>query len=182
MPPSSRRAPRGVSASRMRPEARGDRIGNIHLWDGATGGVLMPLSEHKQAVRALSWRSDSAVVASCGEDGKVVWWDVRDGWPLMNKPDAHSGGALDCRFDPQGELATCGRDGAVKLWSADGKETKKFSVADDTPAGSTAGRRSEPLREGLSRAADQNAGRCLKTGKSGVSGREKLGFARRNSR
>ncbi|MFM8805676.1 MAG: c-type cytochrome domain-containing protein, partial [Planctomycetia bacterium] len=54
--------------------ATGDRIGNIHLWDGATGGVILPLSEHKKSVRALSWRSDSGVVASCGEDGTVVWW------------------------------------------------------------------------------------------------------------
>jgi WD40 repeat protein len=74
------------------------------------------------------------VVASCGEDGKVVWWDVKDGWPLSNKPNAHGGGVLDCRFGPAGELATCGRDGLVKIWSAEGNEQKKFVVADDTPA------------------------------------------------
>ena len=114
--------------------ATGDRIGNIHLWDGATGGVILPLSEHKKSVRALSWRSDSGVVASCGEDGTVVWWDVKDGWPVVNKPNAHAGGVLDCKFGPQGELATCGRDGLVKIWSAEGNELKKFSVPDDTPA------------------------------------------------
>jgi WD40 repeat protein len=132
--------------------ATGDRIGNIHLWDGSSGGVILPLAEHKQAVRALSWRSDSRVVASCGEDGKVVWWDVRDGWPLMNKPDAHPGGALDCRFGPQGELATCGRDGLVKLWSADGKETKKFSIATDAAADATlpAGVKLLPTRVAIS--------------------------------
>ncbi|MCM2374449.1 c-type cytochrome domain-containing protein [Aporhodopirellula aestuarii] len=110
--------------------ATGDRIGNIHLWDGTTGGVILPLSEHKKLVRALSWRSDSGVVASCGEDGTVVWWDVKDGWPLSNKPNAHADGVLDCRFGPQGKLATSGRDGTVKIWSAEGKELKKFSIAD----------------------------------------------------
>lgn len=108
--------------------ATGDRSGNIHLWDGATGGVILPLSEHTKSVRALSWRSDSAVVASCGEDGKVVWWDVKDGWPLANKPNAHVDGVLDGRFGPQGELATCGRDGTVKIWSAEGNELKQFSL------------------------------------------------------
>ncbi|NBU41647.1 MAG: hypothetical protein EBS51_12785 [Planctomycetia bacterium] len=88
--------------------ATGDRIGNIHLWDGRSGRVIL--------------------------DGTVVWWDVKDGWPVVNKPNAHAGGVLDCRFGPQGELATCGRDGLVKLWSAEGNETKKYSIADDTPA------------------------------------------------
>jgi hypothetical protein len=114
--------------------ATGDRVGNIHLWDGVTGGVILPLSEHKKSVRALSWRSDSGAVASGGEDGAIVWWDVKDGWPVVNKPNAHDGGVLDCSFGPQGELASCGRDGLVKLWSAEGKEKKKFSVVDDTPA------------------------------------------------
>ena len=63
----------------------------------------------------------------------MVWWDVKDGWPVVNKPNAHAGGVLDCRFGPQGELATCGRDGLVKLWSAEGNEVKTFSIADDTP-------------------------------------------------
>ncbi len=104
--------------------ATGDRTGNIHLWDGSTGGVILPLSEHKESVRALSWRSDSAVVASCAEDGTVVWWDVKDGWPLETQSNAHQGGALDCRFGPNGELVTCGRDGRVKIWSPDGKPLK----------------------------------------------------------
>ncbi|MFN7706462.1 MAG: hypothetical protein ACK5OH_00495, partial [bacterium] len=29
-------------------------------------------------------------------------------------------------FGPQGELATCGRDGTVKLWSTDGMEKSKI--------------------------------------------------------
>jgi hypothetical protein len=40
---------------------------------------------------------------------------------------------LDCRFGSRGELGTCGRDGLVRLWSAEGGETRKFAVADDTP-------------------------------------------------
>ena len=114
--------------------ATGDRIGNIHLWDGATGSVILPLSDHKKSVRSLSWRSDSGVVASCSEDGAIVWWDAKDGWPVVNKPNAHGGGVLDCRFGPQGELASCGRDGLVKVWSPEGNEIKKFSIGDDTPA------------------------------------------------
>ena len=127
----------------------GDRIGNIHLWDAESGGVVLPLAEHKGSIRALSWRSDSGVVASCGEDGLVVWWDVKDGWPVASKPNAHPpkrpkgvygtvpNGVLDAAFGPAGELATCGRDGKIKLWSAKGKEEKSFAIPDDAPAGVT---------------------------------------------
>ena len=123
--------------------ATGDRIGNIHLWDAKSGGIVLPLSEHKGAIRTLSWRSDSGVVASCGEDGLIVWWDVKDGWPAITKPNAHpparpagsygkiASGVLDAAFGPKGELATCGRDGIVRLWADDGKELKKFAIADD---------------------------------------------------
>jgi hypothetical protein len=125
----------------------GDRIGNIHLWEAANGGVVLPFAEHKNSIRALAWRSDSDVVASCGEDGTVVWWDVLDGFPVVTKADAHppkkpagvygkvANGVLDCCFGPAGELATCGRDRMVKLWSAEGNETKSFALPDDAPAG-----------------------------------------------
>jgi WD40 repeat protein len=130
-----------VTAAAFSPDgkylATADRIGNIHLWDGQTGGVILPLSEHKKSVRALSWRSDSAVVASCGEDGTVVWWDVKDGWPLANKPNAHKDGVLDCRFGPQGELVTCGRDAAIRVWSANGQELKAFPLAASATATTT---------------------------------------------
>ena len=120
--------------------ATGDRIGNIHLWDAQSGGIVLPLLEHKGAVRALSWRSDSGVVASCGEDGAIVWWDVKDGWPAINKSNAHpparpagyfgkiANGVLDAVFGPNGELATCGRDGTIRLWSTDGNELNSFSI------------------------------------------------------
>ena len=129
--------------------ATGDRIGNIHLWDAESGGVVLPLAEHKGSIRALSWRSDSGVVASCGEDGLVVWWDVKDGWPVASKANAHPpkrpegvygtvpNGILDAAFGPAGELATCGRDGTIKLWSAQGKEEKSFAISDDSPSGIT---------------------------------------------
>ena len=130
--------------------ATGDRIGNIHLWDTRSGGIVLPLSEHKSAIRTLSWRSDSGVVASCGEDGLIVWWDVKDGWPAITKPNAHpptrpagsygkiASGVLDVAFGPKGELASCGRDGIVRLWADDGKELKKFAIADDKPVDGTA--------------------------------------------
>ena len=120
--------------------ATGDRIGNIHLWDANSGGVVLPLSEHKGAVRTLAWRSDSQVLASCGEDGLIVWWDVAKGWPSIVKADAHppqrlpgyygkiANGVLDAGFGPQGELISCGRDRTVRLWADDGRELQRLPL------------------------------------------------------
>jgi WD40 repeat protein len=127
--------------------ATGDRIGNIHLWDASSGGVVLPLSEHKGSIRSLAWRADSKVLVSCGEDGLIVWWDVAKGWPATSRANAHppqrptgyygkiANGVLDASFGPGGELVTCGRDRAVRLWSNDGQEIKSFSIDADGPAG-----------------------------------------------
>ncbi len=129
--------------------ASGDRAGSIHLWDANSGGVVLSLSEHKGAVRALAWRSDSQVLASCGEDGLIVWWDVTTGFPAFSKADAHppqrppglygkiANGVLDAAFGPQGELATCGRDQKIRLWSDNGRELKTFSIEDNVPTNKT---------------------------------------------
>ncbi len=138
--------------------ATGDRIGNIHLWDAQSGGVVLPLAEHKGAIRSLTWRSDSHVLASCGEDGLIVWWDVAKGWPATSRADAHpparpegyygkiANGVLDASFGPTGELVTCGRDQAVRVWSNDGRELHRFSIAN----GSTTGIKVFPTRVAMS--------------------------------
>lgn len=69
--------------------ASSDRAGGIHLWDATGGGILLSLSEHKAAVRALAWRSDSKMLASGGEDGLLIWWDAKDGWPTVTNNNAH---------------------------------------------------------------------------------------------
>jgi len=124
--------------------ASGDRVGNIYLWDPRTGQIVLPLSDHKAAIRALIWRADGKVLATCGEDGLIVWWDVAKGMPMTAQAEAHTrprmpneygkiaGGVLDAAFGPNGELATCGRDKVVRIWSQAGKLVSSFSI--DEPA------------------------------------------------
>jgi mono/diheme cytochrome c family protein len=137
--------------------ASADRVGNIHLWDAANGGVVLPLSEHKSAVRSLAWRSDSQVLASCGEDGLIVWWEVAKGWPAMTKSNAHpphrpagtygkiANGVLDAAFGPSGELVTCGRDRAIRVWAADGNMLATRTL-DVSPASTSTAIRIFPLQ------------------------------------
>lgn len=118
--------------------ASADRAGGIHLWETSGGGILLSLSEHKAAVRSLAWRADGRLLASGGEDGLLVWWDAADGWPVVNKANAHPparpagqygklpNGVLALAFGPKGELLSAGRDHQVRLWNADGGAIKSF--------------------------------------------------------
>jgi WD40 repeat protein len=121
--------------------ATGDRVGNIYLWDPTTGQIVLALADHKGSIRKLAWRSDGKVLVSCGEDGLIVWWDAAKGVPMTSQADAHTrpraaneygkiaGGVLDAEFGQRGELITCGRDGAVRLWSSAGTLIKSYSIA-----------------------------------------------------
>lgn len=142
----------------------GDRIGNIYLWDAAQGGLLLPLAEHKGLIRSFAWRSDSQVLASCGEDGTIVWWDINKGFPIRSVANAHppvrkpleygkiANGVLDVCFGPNGELASCGRDGIVRLWSSDGSPLKafEFDKQSDALGNRKIARTAMPLRVGIS--------------------------------
>ncbi|MFT5130423.1 MAG: mono/diheme cytochrome c family protein [Rhodothermales bacterium] len=125
--------------------ASSDRAGGIHIWDASSGGILLNLGEHKAAVRALDWRSDSKFLASVGEDGRVIWWDVADGWPAINKDNAHPpprpagsygtipNGVLAAHFAPNGQLATTGRDGVLRLWDEKGNAKKTQAIPSGLP-------------------------------------------------
>jgi WD40 repeat protein len=112
--------------------ATGDRAGGIHLWDAASGGIALSLSEHKDAIHALEWRRDSRLLASASEDGSVIVWDAKDGWPAATISKAHpvsSGsyarnkraGVLSLAWLADGQFATAGRDRRVRLWRSGGE-------------------------------------------------------------
>jgi WD40 repeat protein len=91
------------------------------------------LEEHKGSITALSWRGDSRLLASGSEDGQIVIWNVEDGFPMATIAKAHQpkavpgvfgtppGGVLGVEFTSDGRLVSVGRDGAIRVWGADGK-------------------------------------------------------------
>ena len=125
--------------------ATADRTGGLHLWEAASGGIVLTLAEHKRAIHALRWRSDSRLLASVGEDGLLVGWDTKDGWPAIMKPNAHppqrlpgtygelKNGILSVGFGPNGHMLTAGRDRGVRYWDPAGNPLKSFPLADTTP-------------------------------------------------
>lgn len=104
----------------------GDRNGGVTVWDAESGQELFTTAGHKSAVTALSWRSDSKLVASSSEDGNVTLWETSEGKQAKTWA-AHKGGAMAVAYSRDGRFVTCGRDGAVITWSADGAKQKAMS-------------------------------------------------------
>jgi WD40 repeat protein len=120
------------------------------LWEAKTGGIVLSLSEHKDSVGALSWRSDSEMLATGGEDGKLILWDAQAGWPSVTLGAPHTprpatrvygklpGGVLTAQFTSDGRLLTAGRDRAVRLWVSTGKALASFDTPEALPLKVTA--------------------------------------------
>ena len=110
--------------------ATGDRNGGVVIWDADNGQELFTTLGHKSAVTALSWRDDSRLVASSSEDGSVKLWESTEGKQAKTWTP-HASGAMAVAYSHDGKFATCGRDGAVTTWSADGTKLKGFDFTGD---------------------------------------------------
>jgi Planctomycete cytochrome C/WD domain, G-beta repeat len=108
--------------------ASADRNGGLTVWDADNGQELFTTAGHKGAVTSLSWRSDSKLIASSSEDGTVKLWESAEG-KQAKAWNAHSGGALCVAYSREGKLLTCGRDGSVATWNAEGAKQKAFEFA-----------------------------------------------------
>ena len=85
----------------------------------------------------MSWRADGKMLASGGDGGKLVLWDMKDGWPAK-VIDAHksrsnedrytrSTGVLTLDWGRDGTILTGGRDHRIRVWKADGSRLHDYS-------------------------------------------------------
>ncbi|HXG46863.1 MAG TPA: c-type cytochrome domain-containing protein [Methylomirabilota bacterium] len=105
--------------------ASADRNGGLTVWDTHTGQELFTPAGHKAAITALHWRPDSKLIASSSEDGTIKLWETSEGKQAKSW-NAHAGGALCVAYARDGRLLSCGRDGAVTAWSAEGGKLRTF--------------------------------------------------------
>jgi len=108
--------------------ASADRNGGLTVWDADNGQELFTTAGHKGAVTSLSWRRDSKLIASSSEDGTVKLWETAEGKQAKTW-NAHSGGALCVAYSSEGKLLSCGRDGSVASWNAEGAKQKSFEFS-----------------------------------------------------
>ncbi|QEG38609.1 c-type cytochrome domain-containing protein [Roseimaritima ulvae] len=102
-----------------------DRAAGLLVWEAETGRNYLNLTDHKDAINALSWRDDSNVLATASDDGTVKLFEMNEG-KVIKSINAHGGGVLDVAFDHKGQLVTCGKDNRVRLWDASGNKKADF--------------------------------------------------------
>ena len=85
---------------------------------------------------SLSWRGDSKLLASCGEDGAVKLWEMELGKPVKTW-NAHAGGVLWISYTHDGRLITCGRDNQIIAWDGSGSKLKTMQYSGELPLRAT---------------------------------------------
>lgn len=101
--------------------AAADRSGVVKVWDTTSGRLEQTLVGHRGAVHAVAFHRGGKLLASVGADGTVRMWDVAEGKEKWRQT-AHRGEALAVALGPDETLATCGSDGRIKLYTAQGRE------------------------------------------------------------
>jgi eukaryotic-like serine/threonine-protein kinase len=97
--------------------ATGHFDGSVRIWDFHEGRLLAEFpQEHRNLVWSVAFSRDCTRLASSGEDGKVVVYDVA-GRRVLSRLKAHGGFAWSVAFAPDNRtLASSGDDG-IKLWN-----------------------------------------------------------------
>ena len=130
--------------------ATADRNGGLHLWDPKTGTILYTLAEHQARITSLTWRADSLILASAGDDGKLILWDTAEGWAAKSFTPADGAkkdqpgrktmllkvpGVLSAEFSTDGRLVTTCRDNSLRIFNSNGGP---IAVVKDLPDVATA--------------------------------------------
>ena len=78
--------------------ATADRSGGLFVWEAETAREYLNLRGHNGGVCDVSWRLDSNVLASAGEDATVKLWEMNDGKP--SSPGAPTAAARSACASP----------------------------------------------------------------------------------
>lgn len=70
--------------------ATGHELGKVRVWDVASQSVTQEFEQHTGTVHALTFASNGTWLISCGEDGRVIRWDLDRGTHrLLHRFDSH---------------------------------------------------------------------------------------------
>ena len=121
-----------------------DQMGNVRIWDTATGTVVRSLPGHAGGIYALALDGRNKRIATAGYEAlrttpggldagiSIKLWD-QDSGGLLQTFVGHTDYVYEVAFSPDGtELLSGGRDGLVRLWSiADGSVVRDFAGPTD---------------------------------------------------
>jgi len=106
-------------------------------FDGTALAALPPLAGHDGWASTLAFHPDGRLFTA-DTWGRLTAWpaDPAATKPLWSVASAHDGWVRQLAVAPDGaNLASCGRDGVVRLWSCDkGEKVREFAVGSDVQA------------------------------------------------
>lgn len=108
--------------------------GAIYLFSSANGEERRRWNAHRFGAIVVAWNPKRDLLASAGQDGKVLLWTPESDAPVVTL-DCGSGWVEHIAWSPSGEyLATgCGR--SLCLWSPTGERLQSFDEQPNTIAG-----------------------------------------------
>ena len=95
-----------------------DAIGQVKMWDVATGQEIGVLQGHGRAVAKVAFSRDSKFLATAGTDNTIKIWDLAAKRDLITLT-GHTANIDSLDFSPDGRLlASASEDGSTFLWDA----------------------------------------------------------------
>jgi WD40 repeat protein len=119
-----------LSAMAISPDGRilasgsGTQDPTIHVWDAATGRLLLQLEGHAKWVCKLAFSRDGRCLISAAADQSIRLWDTGT-WTEAEVLLGHRDEVHDVAISEKGDLvASTSKDGDLMLWKEEGKEAK----------------------------------------------------------
>lgn len=95
-----------------------EAVGQVKLWDVATGQEIGLLQGHGRAVDKVAFSRDGKLLATAGTDNTIKIWDLAAKRDLITLT-GHTANIDSIDFSPDGRLlASAGEDGSTFLWDA----------------------------------------------------------------
>ncbi len=99
-------------------EMKVEAIGQVQLWDTATGRELGALKGHGKGISQVTFSRDGRLLASGSTDNTIRIWDLAAKRELRTLA-GHTANIESIDFSPDGRLlASAGEDGSTFLWDA----------------------------------------------------------------